>query len=128
MGNNSIANLYVNEAGPFLGGMGKVYRVKHTEWGVSLAMKQPQVHMFRSEEQKQTFISECEAWIRLGLHPHIVSCYYVREIEGVPTVFAEWMDGGSLKEAIENESLYAGGEQESLKRILDIAIQSARGL
>lgn len=92
---------------------------------MDLAMKQPKEEVFQTEKQKDSFISECEAWINLGLHPHIVSCYYVREIGGIPAIFSEWMDGGSLKNIIEDGSLYGDGAEE---RILDIAIQFARGL
>ena len=128
METNRISNLYIREAGPFMGGMGEVWRVKHTGWGVPLAMKLPQAQSFLAEEQKEVFTRECETWINLGRHPHIVACYYVREVDGTPAIFAEWLDGGSLKDVIENGSLYAGGEREALKRILDLAIQCARGL
>lgn len=67
-------------------------------------------------------------WVNLGLHPHTVSCYYVRRIEGAPAVFAEYVAGGSLRDWIDTGKLYAGGAAESLKRILDIAIQFAWGL
>ncbi|MDR1937048.1 MAG: serine/threonine protein kinase, partial [Tannerellaceae bacterium] len=123
-----LAGLYHITAGPFAGGMGQVFRVHHTGWGVDLAMKQPKREWFRSEEQKQFFIRECETLIKLGLHPHIVSCYYVREIDGVLSIFSEWMDGGDLSESISGGSLYEGGEKESLERILDLAIRFARGL
>lgn len=112
------------------GGMGSVWKVHHEGWDTSLAMKRPQPRFFAegSEHRKQEFIAECEHWINLGLHPNIVSCYYVREIGGVPTIFAEWMDGGSLKDAISTGTLYRGGETAVQERILDIAIQTARGL
>ncbi len=112
------------------GGMGSVWRVHHESWNVDLAMKRPQPRFFAegSEARKEEFIRECENWINLGLHPNIVSCYYVREIGGVPTIFSEWMDNGSLKDRIRDGSLYEGTEEEVQERILDIAIQTARGL
>jgi len=122
---NTLLNLYTVESDAFVGGMGQVFRVHHTGWKVDLAMKQPKKELFRNEKQKAAFIGECDHWIKLGLHPHIVSCYYVREIDGVPSIFAEWMDGGSLKGVIESESLYEGNAME---RIVDISIQFARGL
>ena len=64
----------------------------------------------------------------MGLHPNIVSCYYVREIYDTPTIFSEWMDGGSLESAIHKGTLYKGSEAAQQERILDIAIQFARGL
>ncbi|MDP4088257.1 MAG: protein kinase [Bacillota bacterium] len=123
-----LLDLYKVEDGPINGGMGAVFRVHHTGWNTDLAVKQPRAGMFRNQEQKAVFIRECEAWINLGLHPHIVSCYYVREINGIPSIFAEWMEGGSLENRIEDGILYSGSDEEILERILDISIQFARGL
>ncbi|MDR2401677.1 MAG: protein kinase [Deferribacteraceae bacterium] len=110
------------------GGMGRVWRVRHTGWNIDLALKRPRAELFQDERQKTSFTHECEAWIDLGLHPHIVSCYYVREIGGVPSIFSEWMDGGSLKHWIRDGRLYDGDEKAVLARVLDIAIQFERGL
>ena len=137
-----ILETYRVESDAIHGGMGSVWRVFHTGWNVDLAMKRPQPRFFAegSDRRKEEFIAECEHWIDLGLHPNIVSCYYVREIGGVPTIFSEWMDGGSLKDAIQNGSLYRGMKSGSIllsgsvpedvvqARLLDIAIQAARGL
>lgn len=110
------------------GGFGKVYKVRHKTWNTDLAVKAPHAHVFKSEAQKQNFISECRAWIELGLHPNIATCYYVRELGDVPRIFAEYVAGGSLKEWIKAGRLYEGGKQAALKRILDISIQFAWGL
>jgi WD40 repeat protein len=110
------------------GGMGLVYRVHHRNWNMDLAVKSPRHEYFATEEHKANFIRECETWINLGLHPNVVSCYYVRTLGGIPRVFAEYVEGGSLKDWIDNRRLYEGGPQEALKRILDIAIQFAWGL
>ncbi len=110
------------------GGMGSVWRVHHMNWDTDLALKRPKKEFFVTDKQKAAFIHECDAWINLGLHPNIVSCYYVREIDGVPTIFSEWMDGGSLEGKIRDGSLYEGTEVEVSRRLLDIAIQFARGL
>jgi len=123
-----IPDLYDIEAGPIKGGMGSIYKVRHSLWNVYLAMKQPHLQFFQTENDRETFIRECDTWIKLGLHPHIVSCYYVREIDGILSIFSEWMEGGSLKDWIENSKLYEGNENEIQARILDIAIQYARGL
>lgn len=113
------------------GGMGRVWRVHHMGWGVDLAMKRPRAAYFSGDESKQSFIRECDTWIKLGLHPNIVSCYYVRQIDGIPTIFSEWMEGGDLENAVRDGSLYRGFARNPAKvqeRILDIAIQFARGL
>ncbi|MDD3337084.1 MAG: protein kinase [Eubacteriales bacterium] len=121
----SLLDTYRIESNAIEGGMGAVWRVHHTGWNVDLAMKRPKAGMFQTEKQKENLIRECDAWIKLGLHPYIVSCYYVRRIGDTPTIFSEWMDGGSLKNAINDGRLYEGNAAE---RILDIAIQFARGL
>lgn len=112
------------------GGMGSVWQVHHRGWNIDLAMKRPLPRFFSegSERRKENFIRECESWINLGLHPNIVSCYYVREIGGIPSIFSEWMDNGSLGDRIRDGSLYEGAEEEIRDRLLDIAIQFARGL
>ena len=125
-----ILETYRVEDDAIHGGMGSVWRVHHNGWNVDLAMKRPQPKFFAegSERRKAEFVAECEHWIDLGLHPNIVSCYYVRDISGVPSIFSEWMDGGSLKDAINSGRLYEGTEKEVQARVLDIAIQTARGL
>ncbi|MBQ8109464.1 MAG: serine/threonine protein kinase [Clostridia bacterium] len=127
---DEILETYRVEDDAIHGGMGSVWRVHHKSWNVDLAMKRPQPRFFSegSEQRKAEFVAECEHWINLGLHPNIVSCYYVRDISGVPTIFSEWMEGGSLKDAIRSGRLYEGTEEEIQARILDIAIQTARGL
>ena len=57
-----------------------------------------------------------------GLHPHTVSCFYVRTLGGIPRVFAEYVAGGDLKEWLDR------GKVENHKTALDIAIQVARGM
>ena len=124
----SLLNTYIVESDAIHGGMGKVWRVRHTGWNIDLAMKQPDAKLFQNERQKIDFVHECEAWINLELHQHIVSCYYVREIGGIPSIFSEWMDGGSLKNWIDGQKLYEGNRRTVLERIMDIAIQAARGI
>ncbi len=110
------------------GGMGRVYRVLHRGWNVELAVKAPLQKLVDSPTGVRNFEAEAEAWVGLGLHPHTVNCVYVRRLGGLPRVFAEWVDGGSLAEAVQEQRLYEGGPQVALRRILDVAIQSAWGL
>ena len=83
---------------------------------------------FDTEQGKRDFERECKTWIELGLHPNIVSCYYVRRVDGIPRVFAEFVEGGNLEDWFRTGKLYEGGPEQSLLRILDIAIQFAWGL
>lgn len=110
------------------GGMGVVYRVRHRGWDVELAVKAPREELLNSVARVRDFEAEAQAWVELGLHPNVVSCVYVRRLGGVPRVFAEWMDGGSLADAVRDRSLYSGTPEQVLVRLLDVAIQFARGL
>ncbi len=110
------------------GGMGKVYKVHHKGWNTDLAVKSPRSEIFSTAGGKENFIREAETWVNLGLHPHTVSCYYVRTLGDIPRVFAEYVEGGSLQYWIRTRGLYEGGPEKALERILDIAIQFAWGL
>jgi WD40 repeat protein len=110
------------------GGMGRVYKVHHRNWNMDLAVKRPRADFIERSGGTKEFECEAETWVKLGLHPHIVSCYYVRNIGEIPCVFAEYVEGGSLDDWIRNGRLYEGGPDEALKRILDISIQFAWGL
>ncbi|MET7394899.1 serine/threonine-protein kinase [Dactylosporangium sp. NPDC005572] len=105
------------------GGMGLVYRVRHREWAVDLAVKSP-----RPEVPRDAFVAEAETWVSLGLHPHVCSCYYVRVLDGVPRAFAEYIAGGSLRDWIDDRRLYRGSETAAVERILDAAVQTAWAL
>ena len=123
-----LLGIYRVESDAIKGGMGAIWRVHHTGWDVDLAMKRPRPEAFQTDAQKQSFTDECRHWVELGLHPNIVSCYYVREIEGVPAIFSEWMENGSLADHIKDGTLYKGTKEEVQERLLDISIQFARGL
>jgi WD40 repeat protein/tRNA A-37 threonylcarbamoyl transferase component Bud32 len=110
------------------GGMGKVFKVHHRIWDMDMAVKSPRPKSFRTQAQKENFVRECHTWMDLGLHNHIVTCHYVRVLDDIPRLFAEYVEGGSLKDWIKNDKLYEGGPEKALKRILDIAIQFAWGL
>lgn len=110
------------------GGMGRVYLVRHIDWNTNLAVKCPKAEIFTEQDGKESFENECETWIEMGSHPHIVSCYYVRNLGDIPRVFAEYVEGGNLGEWIQSRRLYDGGAETALSRILDIAVQFAWGL
>ena len=108
------------------GGMGNVYLVRHRGWDVDLAVKCPKAEVVANEKGARLFEKECETWVNLGLHPNVASCYYVRRIDGIPRVFAEYVNGGTLSSWIHRRTLYEG--EDTLARMLDVAIQFAWGL
>lgn len=117
-----------NESHYHEGGFGRVYKVWHRAWNLHMAVKTPKAGMFTNQAQKELFFKECETWINLGLHPHVAACHYVRELGGIPRVFSEYADSGTLAEWISSKRLYEGDSERVLSRILDFAIQFAWGL
>ena len=62
------------------GGMGRVYRVRHRGWALDLAVKAPLPSVLEAAGGADLFEREAETWVSLGLHPHVVTCHYVRRI------------------------------------------------
>ena len=108
------------------GGIGRVYKIRHRDWELDMAVKVPLPDVLDRIEGTEKCVKEAETWINLGLHPNIASCYFVRRFAGIPAIFMEYADGGSLSGLIASKRLYAG--PDPIKNILDIAIQSAWGL
>ncbi len=103
------------------GAMGVIYFVEHLGWKTNLAVKVPRIRE-GDERALKAFLREAETWVNLGLHPHIATCYYVREMSGLPRIFVEYVSGGSLRDALAEQRL------RDLKDVLDIAIQFCRGM
>ena len=109
-------------------GVGIVQRVRKRDWNIDLIVKSPKPGVIVTEFGKESFERECQTWIELGMHANIVSCYFVRRIDGIPRLFAELAPSGTLNDWIADKRLYAGSKQEALARIIDVAIQFAWGL
>jgi WD40 repeat protein/serine/threonine protein kinase len=110
------------------GGMGTVHKVRHHGWGTDLAVKSPKPGWFSAQEDVDRFVTEAQTWVKLGLHPNVCGFHYARELDGIPRLFAEYVPGGSLRERIDDGSLYAGDPERVTARLLRIASQMASGL
>jgi WD40 repeat protein len=102
--------------------MGLVHLVRHLGWDQSLAVKSPRPELLTGREDIELFLDEARVWIDLAPHPHICGCHYVRVIDGLPRMFAEFAEGGSLSSAVR------AGTLGTLPEILDVGIQMAWGL
>ncbi|MBI3924252.1 MAG: serine/threonine protein kinase [Armatimonadetes bacterium] len=105
------------------GGMSSVYQVHHREWDLSMAVKVPLPEVLGAIG-KERFLREAQTWVDLGVHPNIVQCWFVREIDGLPVLFLDYLAGGSLKEWQEQGFVQAG----EWSKILDLVIQACDGL
>jgi len=104
------------------GAMGNVYIADHKKWKIKVAIKAPNEKILSNENLFNRVLKEADAWIDLGLHPNIAYCYYVRQVDEVPHIFIEYVNGGNLREWI------ADGKCFNLKVGLDLAIQFCHGM
>ena len=107
------------------GGMGKVYLLKSKTTGMQFAVKRAKG---LSDADRRNFLAELQTWIDLPEHPNLVPCRFFRTACDEVLIFAEFVEGGSLKDWIDSGKLYEGGKTKALERILDTAIQFAWGL
>ena len=104
------------------GGMGDVHFVFDRDLAVMMAVKTPAAAVLATEAGRARFLREAEAWIGLGLHPNICSAFYVRELSGLPRLFIEYVDGGSLDRFLKTRP------SRDVEGSLDLAIQIAAGM
>ncbi|MEW6349454.1 MAG: protein kinase [Thermodesulfobacteriota bacterium] len=104
------------------GGMGTVYFAYHRLWNMMLAIKTPQRKAVEQEFNTQRFLREAELWVDLGVHPNIATCYYARVLKGLPRLFIEYVDGGSLEDWIEQRRI------KHLVQVIDLMLQFCHGM
>lgn len=83
------------------GGMGRVYKVRDPVLQRQLALK-----FIRDEDDRliRRFLQEAQAQARIE-HEHVCKVYEVGEVEGLPYIAMQYIDGKSLKESIHELSL-----------------------
>ncbi len=83
------------------GGLGEVYKAQDAELGRQVALKRMKAHVGRSSESRRRFLREAEITGRLE-HPGIVPVYgLVQDENGQPCYAMRFIEGESLKYAIQ---------------------------
>lgn len=100
--------------------MGVVYKAQDTKLDRIVALKFLPQYLSSDPVEKERFFHEAKAASALN-HPNITTIYAIDEFEGQAYIAMEYVEGKTLKKLVETEPL-------SLKKILDIAIQSCDGL
>lgn len=105
------------------GGMGVVYKARQEPTGRLVALKMLSAGIQARPGDQARFEREAEAISRLS-HPHIVPVIAVGRHNGLPYVALEFMDRGSLADAITDNPLMPARAAE-LVEILARAVQAA---
>jgi eukaryotic-like serine/threonine-protein kinase len=77
------------------GGMGEVYRARHTRLERTVAIKVLQQHLSSSPEVRQRFEREAKTISQLS-HPHICALYDVGHQNGTDYLVMEYLEGETL--------------------------------
>ncbi len=105
----------------FKGGMGIVYIVDDLEQGRMYALKSFQEQFLWDKKIIKMFIKEAEVWVKLGMHKNIVQAEQVRNFDGKPYIFLEYVEGTDL------EHLLADGPLD-IKVSVELALQFCEGM
>ncbi|MFC1587279.1 serine/threonine-protein kinase [Planctomycetota bacterium] len=117
-----IEGLYRIEGEIARGGMGIVHKAINLATNDFVVIKSLLPEVAQIQKYKKRFIREAEEWVALGSHPHIVRAYTALEIEYLPRLVLEFVDGKSLDDILYEEGLLP------LEQALDIAIQICWGM
>lgn len=102
------------------GGMGVVYSAHDTELNRDVAVKVMPADVSKDADRLSRFKQEAQALARLN-HPNILSILDVGSHEGSFYVVSELLEGETLHQRVESESL-------PVRKALDYAVQILRGL
>ncbi len=114
-----ILNNYVIEDVLGVGGASTVYLVRRLTDSTQFALKAIYIDKLDSTSNHQLLFNELRTWIDLPEHPNITTCRFFKTIERNIGIFADYVDGGSLKDWIQSRKL------TRLDEIIDVAIQCA---
>jgi serine/threonine protein kinase len=105
-----------------MGGMAIVYIISNPDSASEIyAVKTFKDEYIREEEAIKRFWIEAQTWVELERHQNLVYADHIFEIEGKPYIYLEYVDGGSLRDLLNEKKI--GPSQ-----ILNLVIQFCTGM
>src|SRR5690242_18516269 len=101
--------------------MGEVYRARDTRLSREVAIKVLPAAVASDPDRRLRFEQEARSASALN-HPNILTIYDVGSADGTVYIAMELVEGKTLRELI------SGGEPLPMRRLLDVATQTAEGL
>jgi serine/threonine protein kinase len=108
------------------GGMGVVYKARHTRLGREAALKLLLDAERVTPDELHRFRREAEVVARLE-HPHIVPIYETGLCDEIPYLSMKLIEGGNLARALA-EGRWPVGEQESQRQVAALLVKIARAV
>lgn len=99
------------------GGMGVIYKARHTKLNRIAALKMILSGRFSSQDELQRFYIEAEAAATLD-HPGIVPFYEIGEVDGQAFFAMKFVEGGSLADRIKD---VASGPRQAMSLLAKVA-------
>ena len=109
------------------GGMGIVYLAQDTQLDRQVAIKSLPQEIASISDERKRFELEAKAAAALN-HPNVATVYSVENIEDDMYIVMEYIKGRELKEVVGATGPVARTEKLEIEKVLEIAIQIARGL
>ncbi len=100
------------------GGMGAVYKGRQISLDRDIAIKVLPIEMGQNEQFRESFITEAKAMARLN-HPNLLGVFDYGDVEGMPYIVMEYVDGESLHDAAWNQAIEAWQAVDIVKAICD---------
>jgi len=100
------------------GGMGAVYKGRQLSLDRDVAIKVLLYECGEDAEFRESFTTEAKAMARLN-HPNLLGVFDYGDIDGMPYIVMEYVDGGSLHEAAWNKVLEPSQAVAIVKGICD---------
>jgi WD40 repeat protein/tRNA A-37 threonylcarbamoyl transferase component Bud32 len=101
-----------------IGGFGSVYRAHDTELDRVVAIKVLHPTLLASAADRERFLREARAVAQLR-HPGIVAVHEVTELEGLPTIVSDFVEGVTLRELLAMRRLTFHEAAELIAQVAD---------